>query len=50
MGETNAAALVVAVRRALTEMGVVLEADDEILDVSFEGLTIQPDAHTDIQV
>ena len=42
---TSAAELMVAVRRALTEMGVVLEADDEILDVSLEGLTTRPDAN-----
>ena len=45
---TSAAELMVAVRRALTEMGVMLEADDEILDVSLAGLTIRPDADTHI--
>ena len=29
-------------------MGVVLEADDEILDVSLAGLKIRPDADTHI--
>ena len=38
----------VAVRRDLTEMGVMLEANDEILDVSLAGLTIRPDADTHI--
>jgi serine/threonine protein kinase len=41
---TSAAELVVAVRKAVTNMGVVLGDEDEILNLGLEGLKIQPDA------
>jgi serine/threonine protein kinase len=37
---TSAAGLVVAVRKALTDMGAVIGDEDEVRDVSLEGLTI----------
>jgi hypothetical protein len=43
---TSAVELVVALRKAVTDMGVALGDDDEILDLSLEGLKIQPDADT----
>jgi hypothetical protein len=43
---TSAVELVVALRKAVTDMGVVLGYDDEILNLSLEGLKIQPDADT----
>ena len=45
---TSAVKLVFAVRRGLTEMGVVLREDDKVPDVSLDGLRIQPDADTHI--
>jgi serine/threonine protein kinase len=43
---TSAAELVVAVRKTVTDMGVALGGDDEILNLSLEGLKIQPQAET----
>jgi hypothetical protein len=43
---TSAAELVIALRKAVTDMGVVLGDDDEILNLSLDGLKIQPDADT----
>ena len=40
---TSAAGLVVAVRKAATAMGVAFGDDDEVVDLSLEGLIIQPD-------
>jgi hypothetical protein len=47
-GEIESAEEIVgAVRKTVMAMGVVLGGDDEVVDLSLDGLTVKPDAGAD---